>query len=32
MEVVKDCAERGVKLVTDFKDKSNDEKDQQYFF
>jgi hypothetical protein len=30
--VVKDFAERSIKLVTDFKDKSKDEKEQRYFF
>lgn len=31
MEVVNDCAERGVKLITDFKDQTTDEEQQQYF-
>ncbi|KAI9553649.1 hypothetical protein GHT06_021574 [Daphnia sinensis] len=30
LEVVNDCAERGVKLMTDFKDVSNNEEQQQY--
>ncbi len=32
MEVVNDSAERGVKLVTDFKDVSKDANEQQYLF
>jgi hypothetical protein len=32
LEVVNDCAERGVKLITDFKDVTKDVQQQQYLF